>query len=246
MSLIEIVGIKGYIQTTYLAVYPDKLLLLDFGCYSDVVPILTYITETLQRPLQQLKTVVVTHMHPDHAGGAALLRKQTGCKIVASAKADQWYKGLSGRIEHLNDLALTYYVASRQNQQVKYQWYAPFIKPDVLVKEGDKVPDFEDWVILDTPGHTNCDLSVWHPQTHQAYTADLILKIKNKFVSPYLVTYPDHYSKSLTKIKNLQPSLLLLAHGEKSSISTEDFDALLEKAPALPRKMKVLQALRSK
>ena len=76
MSLVEIVSIEGYIQTTYLAVYPDKLMLIDSGCRGDVEPILNYITDTLQRPLSQLKTVVVSHMHPDHAGGAALLRKK--------------------------------------------------------------------------------------------------------------------------------------------------------------------------
>ena len=74
MSLEKIVAIEGYIQTTYLAVYPDKLLLLDTGCHCDVDSILDYITNTLQRPISQLKTAVVTHMHPDHAGGAELLK----------------------------------------------------------------------------------------------------------------------------------------------------------------------------
>ncbi|HAR76107.1 MAG TPA: Zn-dependent hydrolase, partial [Psychrobacter sp.] len=31
MSLVDIVAVEGYIQTTYMAVYPDKLLLLDSG-----------------------------------------------------------------------------------------------------------------------------------------------------------------------------------------------------------------------
>ena len=245
MSLVEIVGIEGYIQTTYLAVYPDKLLLLDSGCYSDVETILNYITKTLKRPVEQLRAVVVSHMHPDHAGGAELLRKKTGCQIVASGKAQSWYQGVSGRISHINDLGLTYYVANRRKQKVKYQWYSPSIKPDLMVKEGEGIPNFEDWVVFETPGHTNCDLSLWHPQTKQAYTADLILKIKNKFVSPYLITYPEDYIASLRKVKDLQPSLLLLAHGEKSTINKEDFQSLIDKAPTAPRKLGLLEALQS-
>lgn len=243
MSLIEVVGIEGYIQTTYLAVYPDKLMLIDSGCRGDVDLILNYITDTLQRPVEQLKTVLVSHMHPDHAGGAMLLRKKTGCQIVAGAQADTWYKGLLGRKQHIWDLALTHYVANRKRKPKTYQWYTPFLKPDIIVKDGDTVPNFEDWVILETPGHTNCDLSFWHKPSNEIYTADLILKIKNKFVSPYLISYPKKYKASLNKIKALQPSQLLLAHGRKTEIKADDFDSLIEKAPNEPRRMGLREAI---
>ncbi len=170
MDLIDIVAIEGYIQTTYMAVYADKLLLLDSGCRCDVYKILTYITDVLQRPVSQLKVVMVTHMHPDHAGGAELLKQRTGCQIVTAKSAQPWYKGILGRVEHLNDLGLTYYVANRQGKSVTNVWYNPILKADSEVKDGDCVPHFEDWIILETPGHTDRDLSLWHPQTKQAYT----------------------------------------------------------------------------
>ena len=61
MSLEKIVAIEGYIQTTYLAVYSDKLLLLDTGCHCDVDSILDYITNTLQRPISQLNSCADSH-----------------------------------------------------------------------------------------------------------------------------------------------------------------------------------------
>lgn len=243
MSLVQIVGIKGYIQTTYLAVYPNKLLLLDAGCRADVDTILSYITDTLQRPIQQLKTVVVTHMHPDHAGGAALLRKKTGCQIVMSAKAATWYKGVRGRKQHLNDLALTYYVANRRGKPLINQWYNPMLTADVIAKEGNQVVGFEDWVMLHTPGHTSCDLSLWHPDTKQAYTGDLILKINNKLVSPLVVNFPELHKASLAKVRDLQLDSLVLAHGGIIAIHKADFDDLIAKAPDQPRSMKLLEAL---
>ncbi|MBP6496669.1 MAG: MBL fold metallo-hydrolase, partial [Psychrobacter sp.] len=96
--------------------------------------------------------------------------------------------------------------------------------------------NFEDWIVLETPGHTDRDLSLWHPQSKQAYTADLILLIKNKFVSPYLITLPDAYRASLNKVKALQPTMLLLAHGKRAEISDEDFERLIEWTPNEPRK----------
>lgn len=234
MSLIEIVGIRGYIQTTYLAVYPDKLLLLDSGCYCDVDVILKYITTTLKRPITQLKTVMVTHMHPDHAGGAALLRKKTGCAIVSAVSDKPWYDGVMGRLNHLNDLALTYYVANRQGKSATKIWYNPRLNPDVEVRDGDCIPHFEDWIVLETHGHTDRDLSLWHMPSKQIYTADLILKIKDKFVSPYLVTLPYLYRASLEKVKALNPNKVLLAHGDVVEIKPEEFDALINQAPKQP------------
>lgn len=56
--------IPGYIQSIYLAVYDDKILLLDGCCKADVNLIFDYITKELNRPIGQLKAVIVTHMHP--------------------------------------------------------------------------------------------------------------------------------------------------------------------------------------
>ena len=64
-------------------------------------------------------------------------------------------------------------------------------------------------------------------------------------MSPYLITYPEDYIASLRKVKDLQPSLLLLAHGEKSTINNEDFQSLIDKAPTAPRKLGLLEALQS-
>ncbi len=236
MKLIDIVAIEGYIQTTYMAVYSDKLLLLDSGCRCDVDSILTYITDILKRPVEQLKVVMVTHMHPDHAGGAALLKQKTGCQIVSVNYEKAWYHGVLGRVAHLNDLGLTYYVANRQGKSVTNVWYNPILRVDIEVQDGDSVPYFDDWIVLETPGHTDRDLSLWHPQTKQAYTADLILVIRDKFVSPYLITIPEAYRTSLNKIKALQPKTLLLAHDKRVEICDKDFDRLIERTPNKPRK----------
>ncbi|WP_435950408.1 MBL fold metallo-hydrolase [Psychrobacter sp. DM8] len=245
MSLIDIVAIEGYIQTTYMAVYPDKLLLLDSGCLCDVEHILTYITYKLERPAGHLKTVMVTHMHPDHAGGAELLKQKTGCQIVSAKSEKSWYQGISGRISHLNDLGLTYYVAHRQGKSIANIWYNPNLKVDIEVQDGDPIPNFADWMVLETPGHTDRDLSLWHAQTKQVYTADLILIIRDKFVSPYLITLPDAYRSSLDKVKSLQPALILLAHDKRAKICDKDFDRLIARAPKEPRKTSLKNVLSS-
>ncbi|CAN5707314.1 MBL fold metallo-hydrolase [soil metagenome] len=42
-------------------------------------------------PLKRVHTVVVTHSHPDHFGGAFRLRKETGADIVTHARFQNWW-----------------------------------------------------------------------------------------------------------------------------------------------------------
>ena len=98
--------LKGYIQSIYLVEYPQQLLLLDGCCRADINMLEQFITGDLSRPFSDLKLIVVTHMHPDHAGAAHKLRKITGCKIASANMPKQWYTGLSGRFSHLLDLSL--------------------------------------------------------------------------------------------------------------------------------------------
>lgn len=238
MSSCEIVRLEGYIQNTYLAVYPNKILLLDGGCRPDVAMVLDYIRLTLQRPITDLKVVVVTHMHPDHAGGAHKFREKTGCLIVSADKSRQWYSGLGGRAMHFVDMNLANYVARRQGRSLTNLYYPAHLKPDVRVTEGECVPEFADWQVIETPGHTDRDLSLFHVPSRQVYTADLIIKLRHKFVAPFPIYDPKVYIKSLQKIRDLKPSMVMMAHGGELAIDEATFDKLIAQAPKHPRTIK--------
>ncbi|ERL56084.1 MBL fold metallo-hydrolase [Psychrobacter aquaticus] len=238
MSLCEIVRLEGYIQSTYLAVYPDKILLLDGGCRPDVAMVLNYIAVNLQRPVTDLKVVMVTHMHPDHAGGAHKFREKTGCLVVSADKQHQWYSGFGGRAMHLVDINLAHYVAKRQGRSSKNLYYPAHLKPDVKVKDGDVVPEFDEWQVLETPGHTDRDLSLFHVPSRQVYTADLIIKLRHKFVAPFPIYDPKVYIESLQRIKDLKPSKVMMAHGGELVIDEATFESLIIQAPKHPRTIK--------
>lgn len=238
MSLCEIVRLEGYIQSTYLAIYPDKILLLDGGCRPDVAMVLNYITIHLQRPITDLKVVMVTHMHPDHAGGAHKFREQTGCLVVSADKQQQWYSGFGGRAMHLVDINLAHYVAKRQGRSPKNLYYPAHLNPDIRVRDGDVVPEFEEWQVLETPGHTDRDLSLFHVPSRQVYTADLIIKLRHKFVAPFPIYDPKVYIESLQRIKRLNPSNVMMAHGGELVIDEATFDSLIIQAPKQPRTIK--------
>ena len=85
-------SIDGYIETLYLVVYSDKLLLLDGGCRCDADDVVDYIRR-LGRRMEELKLIVVTHPHPDHSGAAPHLHRLYGTAIAAIPTINEWYSG---------------------------------------------------------------------------------------------------------------------------------------------------------
>ncbi len=226
--------LKGYIQNIYLVEYDHGLLLLDGCCRPDIKTVQRFIEDDLHRALSDLKLVVVTHMHPDHAGGAHGLRQLTGCKIASGLSQRHWYGGVSGVLMHLTDIGLSLYMASRLGRPLKNLWYARKLKPDLSLADGDTLPGFNDWRVFDTHGHTDRDISLMHEPSARIYVADLIVKVRQKFITPWPLFHPNRYRASAAKVKQLQPDFVLLAHGGEIAVTPEHacFDV---HTPTLPR-----------
>jgi glyoxylase-like metal-dependent hydrolase (beta-lactamase superfamily II) len=226
--------VEGYIQSIYLAEYPDKLLLLDGACRADVNTICSYIVDTLQRPLQDLKLVVCTHMHPDHAGAAAKLRQLTQCEIAVPKSENHWYRGVDGWLMYITDMLLAKWVAKRIGKKAKWLWYQDKFKADHPLEDLQTLPYFNDWQVIYTQGHTDRDISLLHNESNKIYVADLIVKVKGKFTSPFPVFYPNRYKKSLQRLKELNVDGIYMAHGTEIHLSPQEFEDLQNQAPSEP------------
>jgi glyoxylase-like metal-dependent hydrolase (beta-lactamase superfamily II) len=240
--------LKGFIQNIFLVEYPDKCMLLDGGSKADFETIQTFFKENLKRPLTDLKVVIVTHMHPDHAGCAHYLRKMSGCKIVGSKHEKQWYQGLNGRLAHLIDIMLALWVAGKMKRPRQNIWYHPHLHPDITLGDGQSIPEFDEWQVFETPGHTDRDLSIMHMPSKRIYVADLIVKVKNKLSPPFPIYIPELYKTSLLKLQALQPNSVLMAHAAELTLVEDDYADLLNKAPDEPEtnKIAIMRMLKGK
>lgn len=227
--------IDGYIQSIYLAEYPNKILLLDGCAKADVPTLISYFKHVLGRPITDIKTIIVTHMHPDHVGGAQVIKKITGAQLVSVYKDKHWYGGVSGFCMYFIDLFLMRAVIHLQNKPQKKVMFWPYLKPDQAVKEGDVVPNFNDWSFFSTAGHTDRDLSVYHAETEQIYIADLMVKLKTKYIAPFPIYRPMTYKQSLEKIKQINPKKILMAHSGAVEFDSSIIDDLINRAPKHPK-----------
>jgi glyoxylase-like metal-dependent hydrolase (beta-lactamase superfamily II) len=226
--------LDGYIQSIYLVEYPDKLMLLDGCCRADVELIERTIVQTLKRSLSDLKLVVVTHMHPDHAGAAHCLRARTGCRIASAKQQRQWYWGMDGVFMYLTDIGLARWMAKRKGRAPKRLFYRPWLQVDDELIDGDRLPGFEQWRIIQTPGHTDRDVSVMHEPSGRIYVADLMVNVKGRFVPPFPVFYPELYRHSVERVASLKPAFVWLAHGGEIEFNKAQQDYLLTQAPKDP------------
>ncbi|MCK5781133.1 MAG: MBL fold metallo-hydrolase [Flavobacteriales bacterium] len=227
--------LDGYIQSLYIVEYADKLLLLDGGSRGDVMKIEYFITRTLKRPMSDLKLIVVTHLHPDHAGAAPHLRKKFNIPIAGHPELDYWYKGFSGQIQHLLDTLFAWFVAYKLRNKYKRVWFQPSLKPDYELCDDQMLPFFYDWEVLCTPGHTTHDISVLNRKERIIYIGDLAIKLGSKFNLPFPVALPSVMEKSLIRVSELDVDNILFAHGGVVNESSEVvFDIVRSKLKNYP------------
>jgi glyoxylase-like metal-dependent hydrolase (beta-lactamase superfamily II) len=135
---------------------------------------------------------------------------------------------------HLIDIALATWVASRMGKPKKILWYSSHLKTDWGLTDQDRLPGFDDWCVLTTEGHTDRDLSVLHLASKRLYVADLLVKVKGRFIPPIPVNYPAQYLASILKVQALQPASMMLAHGGEVMLTERDYAHILTVAPRKP------------
>jgi len=226
---------EGYIQQTPILEYKDKILIMDGGCRSDVASIIDYIKNVMNRPLSDVKLVIASHIHPDHAGGVSLFKRLFHFDTAAPLGINSWYSGLLGGIQHKIDIALGHYVASAHNYPFKFMYYPRFVKSEYILRDNASVLFFEDWIVYSAEGHTNHDVIFYNHDENILYAADVVLKVKNKLMFPIPVSFPEKIRKSIKFIRSLGADKIFLAHG--GCITGEDFAKEYEKLFDLAEKL---------
>jgi len=123
--------------TSFLIATPAGLILIDGG-FAETVPMIRESVRKLGFKMEDVKILLNSHAHFDHAGGLAAIKKQTGALLAASA-ADAVLLANGGRGDHLF------------GDQYPYE----AVKADRTLSDGDQVTLGGTTLTAHlTPGHT--------------------------------------------------------------------------------------------
>ena len=188
--------------TSYLIATPDGLILLDGG-FAETVPQIEANIKTLGFKLSDVKILLNSHAHFDHAGGLAELKRETHATLeVSAADAALMARGCHGDPNYGD------------------RFSCEPVQPDTLLKDGDKVKLGGVTMTAHlTPGHTpGC--TTWTMQVMDGVKPyDVVFLCSVTAPGFQLVDnprYPDivaDFTRSFATLKSLHCDIFLGAHG---------------------------------
>ena len=198
-------GLRGVRTNAYLLVDGDTLALIDTGLPGSLNPIDRYV-RSIGKRLEQLRYVLLTHAHPDHAGGAPALRERTGALVLAH-HADVRSNGGQQSVSYLGVFGAL-------------PLRLPFLRrvpADGVLSDGELLPLLGGLRVVHTPGHTPGSLCFYLESVGALFTGDLILESegslgRNRHAFPG--SNLRDYQASLARVAALPCDILCPGHGE--------------------------------
>lgn len=194
----------------------------------------TALNEVLQQAhldIKDLRTLVLTHHHPDHVGMSGELQEQSGATVYMhpidiEAVQVHWSRSMNNRFSNVSS-----FLAHHGLPQTEL-WYTKadrsFIHNIIQVPPRERITAVEDGQYIDladeqyrviwTPGHSDGHICLLRESDGVFLAADHVLPR----ITPNIGLYSEHerpnplsdYLDSLAKVTNLSASIVLPGHGE--------------------------------
>ncbi|MBU4435851.1 MAG: subclass B3 metallo-beta-lactamase [Alphaproteobacteria bacterium] len=200
------VGSEGL--SSYLITSSEGHMLLDAGMSAEGAKLVERNIVSLGFKLSDVKILLNTHAHYDHAGGLAQMKADTGAKLYASSLEKPALE--AGRHFGDNENGLTPF---------------PAVKVDRTIGEGQKITLGETTLIVRlTPGHTIGGTAFTTSVTERGRPLNVVLFNSISVAGNALVgnkTYPrivSDYRATFAKLKTIPCDVFLPAHPEQGDL----------------------------
>lgn len=199
----------------YLIEDRDGLTIVDTGLSLTAPRIIRQLKKMGHQP-DEVKRILITHGHPDHAGGLLKLKKSTGAQVIASPIDRPVIEGrqpLPGK-------------AFERFRGLERLMRLPFIMPlgvvvDREVADGDTIAEVMGGLkVIATPGHTMGHVSFWQPEKRVLFCGDVMVNALGLRLPAAAFTVDmDENKRSVRRLAALDAGIVCCGHG---SPITED------------------------
>lgn len=175
-----------YDSNAYLV---DRHTLVDAGM--DAQAIISQLEKIIQRG--ELETVILTHCHYDHSGGAGHIAESFGAKIAI----------------HRDDAPLLN--SPRGSVSELYGEKAPSVIPDILLSGGETFGELE---VIHTPGHTPGGISLYSARSKVLFSGDTVFPNGSFGRTDFAGGSQQKLIESIKKLTLLDVSIMYPGHEE--------------------------------
>jgi len=202
-------------MTSAFIIREEGTILVDSGYPGSENTILEKLHEIGGSP-EDIRLIVLTHGHADHAGSTAALREKTGAKVaVHRLDADKVRNGMAGK---LHPTGFTGRVLGLFFGRKKASMY-PAFEPDILINDSLELKEYGiRGKVIHTPGHSPGCVSILL-KSGDAIVGDLIFPSipSGKPSLPFWADDPAEAGRSIKKLISNAPGKIYIAHGRAYS-----------------------------
>ena len=157
----------------------------------------------------QVRLIVLTHYHPDHAGDLANLVKATSAKVAVHRQEAGVLNGEGGVPSPFHNAVL-----ARVTQPFVSLFYGRPVQVDYPLNDGDTLPMAEDIQLIHTPGHTPGSMCLYLASKKLLIVGDA-LEYRSQKLSPparSVTLDPKQARESLKKLAALDFDIMCFSH----------------------------------
>ena len=152
-----------------------SLTLVDAGLKRAEKRVLAALAQLGKAP-QDVQRILLTHAHPDHAGGLAGAKRATGAQVVAHERDAIYLQ--RGKAPELDRSQLSARLLSRAPRRFGK------VEVDQTVQDGELLPVGGGLRIVHTPGHSPGHVSLLHEPSGVLITGDALFNLRGLRYSP--------------------------------------------------------------
>ena len=227
--------VKTRLVNSYVIEDKSRLFVIDVAIRGEKY-VLGYIEKIMKRDITDVDLVICTHDDPDHIGGVRSLARECNALAGLPYAADSMYLKLVndpvGGIfkittavqEAFRPRAWDMYLNPGRNRaarlkpirRIEYEIRdKAHIVPEVRLENNRVVPNFTDWYVIHTPGHTWDSCCYFHKPSKSLITGDTLLgsSKKGRLVVPSIYSNPLQMAETIKKLKALVPQNIYPGHG---------------------------------
>jgi glyoxylase-like metal-dependent hydrolase (beta-lactamase superfamily II) len=160
------------------------------------------------RSIDAVEQILITHYHPDHAGGLAGLRRSVPARVGVHVTEAPYIRG--ELVAPLGNPLLT-----RALRPVARTLYLPPARVDTLLHEGDELPVLGGLRVIHTPGHTPGHIAL-HLRERGVLIAGDALQVRagGRIIPPHPFFAEDWAEaiRSLRRLAGIDFDVLALSH----------------------------------